>query len=95
MDNTIFTPIAPSKFIVLRGTIYSIGGSSGIGCWLSSGATILWNPVADADTKFLFESASDFEIGSTAKSIAELGSSGFVELASGARVIPSKYSASG
>ena len=82
--------IRDTSSALIAGVLYSIGGSTGNGVWMSSGSTVLWTPVsANANTKFLFASADDFSIGEVVKTIAELSTTGYFNPANGARVVPS------
>jgi len=91
-SNTSGAVIYLRDFCTLRctGPMYSIGGSTGVGLFLESGAGAIWGPLSsDANTKFYFESATDFSIGGTTKTIAEIGTGGFVEPSNGAKVVNS------
>ena len=80
--------IRDNSSVFTNGTVYSIGGSAGAGVWVSALGSLGWNPVdADADTKFSFASATDFNIGETSKTIAEMSTTGFFNTANGARVV--------
>ncbi|KKN22499.1 hypothetical protein LCGC14_0914620 [marine sediment metagenome] len=70
-------------------SMYSIGGNTGVGLKLSSDGRVTWE-ASDASTKFLFASDSDFNIGGTAKTIAELNTVGFMNPSNGAKVVPTE-----
>ncbi|KKN61010.1 hypothetical protein LCGC14_0526350 [marine sediment metagenome] len=78
-----------SSLVIKEGSsVYSIGGSAGIGVWVSSAGTVVWMPAgSNANTVFSFESASDFKTGGTAKTIAELNTAGFFNSSNGARAV--------
>ncbi|KKN37357.1 hypothetical protein LCGC14_0764180 [marine sediment metagenome] len=86
--------------IIQVGKILSVGGADGYGVSLSPGCTLTWYPSAQtASQVFDFDGgAGDFIIGGTTKTLAELGSTGYVDLVAdpntgvisgtGARVLP-------
>jgi len=70
------------------GVVWSLGGTGGVGAEVGGGCSLIW-PAGDASTHFSFAGAtSDFKVNGVAKTIAALGTTGYVDPSSGARAVP-------
>jgi len=85
--------LRPGSVCYFKGKAYSVGALQGFGVWCASGTQFLWNPYdANVNTKVHFGGTpdADFNIGLTTKTIAQLGTVGFVEPTNNAMAVPTR-----
>lgn len=78
----------------VEGQVWGLDLDNGHGIWVDSGGTVVWPRPGSAVAHFNFDAGGtstgidDFEIGDVAKTVAVLGTAGFVEPLTAAKAVP-------